>query len=256
MRQLWGLGVLFTGLALAAELAKLEVNGTVQHKRNNAIVQRYSSSSTLRLEPGDQVCATKGSAKLTVQLRVYTLEPRRIPCFELARPRTIWDDLVSTCQDLGLCQKAAQEAFARPARSRGEGDDQVPEVLLPSNFRLKNLLLPIQNGFILRLYNDTTVLERQVLDKRHFVLPVALLKTATRLEVQNQTGAVIYASKVAQQTINLPNAGSAKDQALWLLTTKNTGFAPAAYSYALEAKDQNLSAAIEKVVHLEFVGIQ
>ena len=146
MKKLALLGVfLLSTFVAAAEVAQLQLKGIAVHQRNAQTLQTLSKNAVLNLEPGDQVCVQQGNARLTVQLRVYALEARRTPCFELARPPSFWDSLVATCQDAGLCQKAAQQAFARPARSRSEEIIPAPSLLLPQNYNLKTLRLPNKN---------------------------------------------------------------------------------------------------------------
>lgn len=242
-----------------AQPAKLELNGKAKIERSDKTEQSYSRSGgtalTLNLGPGDRICVTEGNGKLIYGVKAYALQSPGTACFEVARPKSLWQNLVQSCQDIGVCKKEAEKAFVKEAKSRGLGGE-TPLLYLPGDFSLPALKLTIAGGQTLRLL-DAKGKEIQRLEAPDgtFSIPVESLKNAARLEVQNQSGVAVYGAPLRWVNIEGQGASGPREQALALWLSQNISYAPAAYSYLLAAGDSELAQTLEAQIRAEFRGV-
>ncbi|WP_027875883.1 hypothetical protein [Meiothermus cerbereus] len=241
-----------------AEPARLELSGKARLERPDQTVQTYTRSSgpalVLNLEVGDRLCVTQGKGRLQYGVRAFTLEARGAACFEVARPRSLWQSLVASCQDLGVCKKQAEAAFVKEARSRGL-EENIPVLYLPTDYRLETLYLVVAAGQTLRLLENQKELARIDASSEEFAIPSIVLRKATHLEVSSRSGVVVYRAPVrwvhlfAQVEAETPREAAL---ALWL--TSHIGYAPAAYSYLLAAGESELARILAAQIRQEFRG--
>lgn len=246
-------------LALAGP-ARLELGGKAQVTRSDGSTQSYNRSGgvtlNLNLEAGDRVCVLEGKGQLSYGVKVYTLSPSGTSCFEVARPKSFWDSLVASCQDIGVCKKEAEKAFVKEAKSRG-AEGSVPVLYLPADYRLPTLSLPISGGESLRLLSASG---KEILTLRSeaqgaFVLPTERLRGASRLEVRNPSGVVLYAAPIRWVRLEGQAApDSLYEAALFLWLTQEVSYAPAAYSYLVAGGNLELAQTLEAQIRSEFKG--
>lgn len=251
--------LLIVPLALAGQ-ARLELEGKAQVIRSDGSAQSYNRSGgvalNLNLEVGDRLCVIEGKGRLSYGVKAYTLTSPGASCFEVAKPKSFWDNLVASCQDIGVCKKEAEKAFAKEAKSRGAEGSTSP-LYLPADYSLPSLSLPIAGGQRLRLMNASGK-ELLTLDSDTgglFVLPTDKLKVASRVEVQNGSGVTVYAAPVRWVRLESEVApANPHEAALSLWLTQNLGYAPAAYSYLLASGDSDLAKTLETQIRAEFKG--
>jgi hypothetical protein len=241
-----------------AEPAKIELEGRLLLERADKTEQTYSRSGgsplTVSLEAGDRVCVTQGRAKLTYGVRVYTLQPASTACFEVARPVSAWQSFVKACQDIGVCKKEAEAAFAKQAKSRGLGGATAPTLYLTADYALASLKLPVA-GQTLRLLNiNNQEIYRAEAGTGFFEIPTEKLKTAQRLEVLDGAQAVIYSAPVMWVTLESDTGATPKERALGLFMAQDVRYAPVAYSYLLAAGESELASVVEAQIRAEFKG--
>lgn len=256
---LWAMGFLLGSFALAGQ-AKLELYGKAQVVRSDGSAQSYNRSGgaalNLSLDAGDRLCVTEGKGKLSYGVKAYILQSPGASCFELAKPKSFWDNLMASCQDIGVCKKEAEKAFVKEAKSRG-AEGSAPALYLPADYSLATLSLPIVGGQSLRLIKAS---KKELMGLSSdgnglFVLPVDKLKLASSIEVQNASGVVVYAAPVRWVRLEsevTPTNSHEAALALWL--TGNISYAPAAYSYLLASSDSDLAKVVENRIHAEFRG--
>lgn len=250
------LGWLSLGLA---EPARLELSGRVRLERVDQSVQTYNRNGgpalTLNLEAGDRLCITEGKGRLVYGVKAFVLEARGAACFEVARPKSFWQNLVASCQDIGVCKKQAEVAFIKEAKSRGP-EDNIPVLYLPTHYSLGTLTLTVANGQTLRLLDGANELQKvEAQGDGVFTISTDTLQKTGRLEVQSRSGLVVYAAPVrwvnftSEVVTNTPLEAAL---ALWL--TGDIGYAPAAYSYLLAAGENELTPILETQIRREFRG--
>lgn len=253
-----GMVLVYCSLALA-EPARLELSGKARLLRADQSVQTYTRSSgpalLLNLEAGDRLCLTEGKGRLLYGVRAFALEAGGMACFEVARPRSFWQNLVASCQDIGVCKKQAEVAFIKEAKSRNPAGS-APILYLPTDYSLDTLILTVAGGQTLRLLNGAS--ELQKLEARGvgiFTIATETLRKTERLEVQSRSGLLVYAAPVywvgfaSEVAANTPLEAAL---ALWL--TGEIGYAPAAYSYLLAAGASELASILEAQIRRELRG--
>ncbi|GIW26360.1 hypothetical protein [Meiothermus sp.] len=241
-----------------AEQARLELSGKARLERPDQTLQTYTRSGgpalVLNLGAGDRLCVTEGKGRLLYGVRAFTLEARGTACFEVARPRSLWQNLVASCQDIGVCKKQAEVAFIKEAKSRGP-EGNAPVLLIPTDYRLETLTLAVA-GQTLRLLEGPQELALIEASSEGFAVPSPMLRKATRLEVSNRSGVVVYAAPVrfvqfaSEVTVESPLEAAL---ALWL--TGHIGYAPAAYSYLRSAGHTELAGILAAQIRQEFRGV-
>ncbi|MDX2007379.1 MAG: hypothetical protein SFU83_19250 [Meiothermus sp.] len=241
-----------------AQRATLELNGRATLQRADQSVQNYNRAGTpalnLTLAAGDRLCVTQGSGKLTFGVKNFALEAGKAACFEVAKPKSFWDSLVASCQDIGVCKQQAQAAFVREAKSR-DLEGGVPYLFLPADYALTSLTLTVAAGRTLRLLGEGNKELARLEGSEKFAVPTEQLRGAARVEVRNASDVVVYSSPL--RWVNFASdvtANNPKEAALALWTTGDVSYAPAAYSYLLAAGDAELAALIETQVRREFRG--
>ncbi len=244
-------------LALAQQTS-LELSGKASLVRSDQTTQSYTRSGggalNLNLSPGDRLCVTEGKGKLVMGVRAFALEAGRTACFEVAKPKSFWDNLVASCQDIGVCKKQAEQAFVKEAKSR-DLIGNVPILFVPSNYSLPDLTLTVNGGQVLRLLDASNKEVGRLEAKDSFTVPLAQLQKAVRLEVLTASEGVIYAAPLrfvafdSEVSVNNP-----KESALQLWVTQNISYAPAAYSYLLASGDNELAKVLETQIRAEFKG--
>ena len=251
------LAALLLGSAQAQQ-ARLELNGRAILQRTDQTTQSYNreggTALNLTLAAGDRLCVTQGAGKLAFGVKNFSLEAGKAACFEVAKPRSFWNSLVSSCQDIGVCKQQAQAAFVREAKSR-DLEGNVPFLFLPVDYNLPNLTLSVNSGQTLRLLGADNRELAKLEGRETFQIPLDQLRQAVRLEVRNAAEVVVYSSPI--RWVNFSgdiNASNPRDAALALWTTNNVSYAPAAYSYLLAAGDTELAAVIVQQIRLEFRG--
>jgi hypothetical protein len=240
-----------------AQTVKLELDGKAQILRADQSAQNYSRSGgialNLNLGAGDRLCVTEGKGRLLYGVKSFNLSTPGSACFEVAKPKGLWQNLVASCQDVGVCKKEAQQAFTREAKSRSlEGI--IPILLMPADYSLSTLTLNIAGGKTARLLQDQTELAKLEADGS-FALPSQTLQKTTSIEVLNASGVVVYKAPLRWVTV----AGDAvpatpKEAALYMMTLENLSYAPAAYSYLLAAGETELASVLEAQIRAEFRG--
>lgn len=248
-----------SSLALAGQ-AKLELDGKAQITRADGSAQSYNRSGgaalNLSLDAGDRLCVLEGKGKLSYGVKAYTLTSTGASCFEVAKPKSFWDNLVASCQDIGVCRKEAEKAFVKEAKSRG-ADGTAPALYLPADYSLSSLSLPIAGGQSLNLINASRKEIATLSDdgKGLFAIPTEQLKAASRIEVQNSSGVVVYAAPVRRVTLESEiSPANPHEAALALWLTGNVSYAPAAYSYLLASGDTDLASVMASRIGTEFRG--
>jgi hypothetical protein len=241
-----------------AQQARLELNGRATLQRADQTVQSYNRTGgptlSLNLAAGDRLCVTQGSGKLAFGVKNFSLEAGKAACFEVAKPRSFWDSLVASCQDIGVCKQQAQAAFVREAKSR-DLEGGVPYLFVPADYALPNLTFTVANGRTLRLLGEGNRELARLEGTEKFVVTIEQLRGAARVEVRNSSDVVLYSSPL--RWVNFASdvtANNPKEAALALWTTNDVSYAPAAYSYLLAAGDTELAALIEAQVKREFRG--
>ncbi len=250
------LGWLSLGLA---EPARLELSGRARLERADQSMQTYNRSGgpalNLNLEAGDRLCIIEGRGRLVYGIKAFELEPGRASCFEVARPKSFWQTLVASCQDIGVCKKQAEAAFVKEAKSRGL-ENRVPVMYVPASYTLDTLTLAVSNGHNMRLMGENgELLGLEATGNGIFVIPTETLKNTWHLEVQSRSGLVLYAAPV--RWVHLATEATATgplEAALILWLTKDIGYAPAAYSYLLAAGASELFPILEAQIRREFQG--
>ncbi|MBI5812117.1 MAG: hypothetical protein HZB27_05815 [Meiothermus silvanus] len=241
-----------------AEPAKIELQGRLLLERADKTEQTYARSGgsplTISLEAGDRVCVTQGQAKLTYGVRVYTLQPASTACFEVARPVSAWQSFVQACQDIGVCKKEAEAAFAKQAKSRGPGDVPAPALYLTVDYALASLSLPIAGQTVRLLNIKNQEIYRAEAQTGSFEIPTEKLKTAQRLEVRDDAQTVIYSAPVMWVSMESDIGTTPKERALGLFMTQDVRYAPLAYSYLLAAGESELASVVEARIRAEFKG--
>lgn len=265
MNRTWPrvLGLLgLAGLAWA-QTAKLELNGQAQLLRANKVTvyaRSGGSPLTLGLEPGDRVCLTKGNGELSFGLRKYSLSAAGPACFEVARPPSVWQTMLETCRDLGVCKKQAQTVFAKEARGKGGLSEEPPTLDVPTTYMLPSLSLPIESNSLpktLSLFDPVgqELYQQELGSDTAFTLPMDKVRKAVRLEVRSGSGRLLYGGRIQQVIVDLGSATNPREQALQLFSTRSLGYAPAAYSYLLAARERELAAVVEAQIRAEFKGL-
>ncbi|MCX7782979.1 MAG: hypothetical protein N2318_04975 [Meiothermus sp.] len=240
-----------------AEQARLELSGKARLERPDQTMQTYTRSGgpalVLNLGAGDRLCITEGKGRLLYGVRAFALEARGAACFEVARPRSFWQNLVASCQDIGVCKKQAEVAFIKEAKSRGS-EGSVPVLYMPTDYSLETLTLAV-TGQTLRLLDSQQELARIEVGSEGFAVSSTLLRRATHIEAINRSGVVVYAAPVrwvhfaTEVTVESPLEAAL---ALWL--TGQIGYAPAAHSYLLATGDAELARILEAQIRQEFRG--
>ena len=258
--QLLAIGLVLLGSLALAGQARLELDGKAQITRADGSAQSYNRSGgvalNLSLDAGDRLCVTEGKGKLSYGVKAYVLTSPGASCFEVAKPKRFWDNLVASCQDIGVCKKEAQKAFVKEAKSRG-GDGATPALYLPTDYSLSTLSLPIAGGQSLRLINASgkELLALSSDGNGLFAVSTDKLKGASRIEVQNASGVVLYAAPVRWVMLESEVSPSNPHEAaleLWL--TGNVSYAPAAFSYLLASNDTDLASTVASRIGTEFRG--
>ncbi|GEM84368.1 hypothetical protein [Meiothermus hypogaeus] len=252
------LALAFLGSLGLAEQARLELMGKARLERPDQTVQTYTRSGgpalVLNLEAGDRLCITAGKGRLLYGVRAFALEARGAACFEVARPKSFWQNLVASCQDIGVCKKQAEVAFIKEAKSRGT-EGSVPVLYVPTDYSLETLYLVVAAGQSLRVLDSQQELAQIEVGREGFAVSSTLLRRATRIEAVNRSGVVVYAAPVrwvhfaSEVTVENPLEAAL---ALWL--TGQIGYAPAAYSYLLAAGSTELARILEAQMRQEFRG--
>ncbi|RIH88217.1 hypothetical protein [Calidithermus roseus] len=250
-------------LSLAAP-AKVELEGKLLLERADKTQQSYTRSGgsplSLSLEPGDRACVTQGRARLIYGNRVFTLQAPKA-CFEVARPRSFWDKLVQACQDVGVCQREAEAAFAKPARSRGESGG-APALYVPEFFDLPTLRLPIAGERypkVLKLLDaQGKEIYREEIARKDlegaYSLPADKLRLASRVQVKSTDNTFFYEAPVLWvqgEWLGLPTL---RERGLSLFLGQSLSYAPAAYSYFLASGDVQLAQTLERQIRESFAG--
>jgi hypothetical protein len=250
-------------LSLAA-LAKVELEGKLLLERADKTQQSYTRSGgsplSLSLEPGDRACVIQGRARLTYGNRVFALQAPKA-CFEVARSRSFWEKLVQACQDVGVCQREAETAFAKPARSRGEFGG-APVLYVPEFFDLPTLRLPIAGGRypkVLKLLDAKgQEIYREEIARKDlegaYSLPVEKLKLASKVQVKSTDNAFFYEAPVMWVQGDWPSLPTLRERGLSLFLSQSLSYAPAAYSYFLASGDTQLAQTLEQSIRASFVG--
>ncbi len=209
----------------------------------------------MNLEAGDRLCVTEGTGRLVYGVKAFVLEARGVACFEVARPRSLWQNLVASCQDIGVCKKQAEVAFIKEAKSRGP-EGHTPVLYLPTSYGLGTLTLTVASGQTLRLLDGASELQKvEAPGDGVFTIAADVLRKTRRVEVLRRSGLVVYAAPV--RWVNVASevaASSPLEAALALWLTGNIGYAPAAYSYLLAAGDDELARILEAQIRQEFRG--
>jgi hypothetical protein len=252
-----GFQLLAVGLAAPA---KLELDGKAKLERSDKSVQQYNRAGgtalTFGLEPGDRLCVIEGKGKLTFGVRNYSLGAAQTACFEVAKPKSFWTSLVQSCQDLGTCKKEAEKAFAKEAKSKGETSATAPDLYISTDFALSNLRLPVSGKTARLLDAGNKELLSLEASGETFEIPAEKLKMARRLEVKNASGVVVYTAKVLWVSLESEATPSTpREAALALMTSGNLSYAPAVYSYLLEAGEADLAKTVEGQIRAEFRGV-
>jgi|UniRef100_A0A7C3DLA0 hypothetical protein len=253
-----GIVLVFCSLALAGP-ARLELSGKARLLRTDQSVQTYTRNGgpalLLNLEAGDRLCLTEGKGRLLYGVRAFALEARGTACFEVARPRSFWQNLVASCQDIGVCKKQAEVAFIKEAKSRNLAGS-APILYLPTDYSLDTLTLTVTDGQTLRLLNGASELQKvEAQGVGVFTIATELLRKTGRLEVQSRSGLVVYAAPVYWVSFASEIAANAPlEAALALWLTSEIGYAPAAYSYLLAAGASELATILEAQIRREFRG--
>lgn len=249
-------GAVLGSLALAQQ-GTLELSGKASLVRSDQSTQNYTRSGggplNLSLGPGDRLCVTEGKGKLIMGVRAFALEATHTACFEVAKPKSFWDNLVSSCQDIGVCKKKAEQAFVKEAKSR-DLIGNVPVLFIPSNYTLPSLTLTINGGQVLRLLDASNKEVGRLEGNSSFEVPLALLQKASRIEVLTASEGVVYAAPLRFVAFDSEAAATPKDSALQLWVTQNISYAPAAYSYLLASGDSELAKVLETQIRAEFKG--
>jgi len=252
--------MLLLGSMALAEPAKLELNGKAKIERPDQTVQSYNRSGgtalSLNLGAGDRLCVTEGSGKLIYGVKAFALQTPGASCFEVARPKSFWQNLVQSCQDIGVCKKKAEKAFVKEAKSRGL-ESGTPVLYIPTTYSLPSLSLTVSSGQTLRLLDDKgrEIVRLETVEGGDFDIPNNNLKPAARVEVLSKSGVIVYAAPL--RWVNLESeisTSTLREQALQLWLTQDISYAPAAYSYLLAAGDNELAKAIEAQIRTEFRG--
>jgi curli biogenesis system outer membrane secretion channel CsgG len=188
-------------------------------------------------------------------VRAFALEARGTACFEVARPRSFWQNLVASCQDIGVCKKQAEVAFIKEAKSRNLAGS-APILYLPTDYSLDTLTLTVADGQTLRLLNGASELQKvEAQGDGVFAIATEALRKTGRLEVLSRSGLVVYAAPV--QWVSFASevaANTPLEAALALWLTSEIGYAPAAYSYLLAAGASELAPILEAQIRREFRG--
>ncbi|WP_337871519.1 hypothetical protein [Meiothermus sp.] len=253
-----GIVLVFCSLALA-EPARLELSGKARLLRPDQTMQTYTRSGgpalLLNLEAGDRLCVTEGQGRLLYGVRAFALEARGAACFEVARPKSFWQNLVASCQDIGVCKKQAEVSFIKEAKSRNPAGN-APTLYLPTDYRLGALTLTVASGQTLRLLNGASELQKvEAQGDGVFTIATEVLRKTGHLEVLSRSGLVVYAAPVQWVSFASEVAASTPFEAalaLWL--TSEIGYAPAAYSYLLAAGASELAPILEAQIRREFRG--
>lgn len=258
------LGMAVGSLSLAA-VAKVELDGKLLLERADKTQQSYTRSGggalNLNLEPGDRACVTQGKARLTYGNRVLTLQAPKA-CFEVARPKSLWDKLVQTCQDVGICQREAEAAFAKPAKSRGDAAGAVPPLYVPEFFDLPTLRLPVAGERypkVLKLLDaQGKEIYREEIARKDlegaYSLPADKLRLAARVQVKSTDNTVFYEAPVLWVQGEWPALPTLRERGLSLFLGQSLSYAPAAYSYFLASGDVQLAQTLERQIRESFVG--
>jgi hypothetical protein len=252
-----GFQLLAVGLAAPA---KLELDGKAKLERSDKSVQQYNRAGgtalTFGLEPGDRLCVIEGKGKLTFGVRNYSLGAAQTACFEVAKPKSFWTSLVQSCQDLGTCKKEAEKAFAKEAKSKGETSATAPDLYISTDFALSNLRLPVSGKTARLLDAGNKELLSLEASGDTFDIPADKLKAARRIEVKNASGVVVYTAKVLWVSVDSEATPSTpREIALALMTTGNLSYAPAVYSYLVEAGEADLAGVVKEQIQAEFRGV-
>jgi hypothetical protein len=255
-RVLMVIGFALIGWVSAMQV-QLELFGNVMLERRVGQSLSLSASGSINLEPGDRLCVLTGEANVIYQSRRYVLNPQRPRCFVLEKPAGFWASLLRLCQDSGFCAKEAETAFSREAV--GKGELTVPALSIPQDFNLPQLQLTIKNGKTLRLIDtqNREVFQQVAAPDTTFVLPVEVLKRARSVEVRNTTAAIVYAASVDWVEFGRTiQATTNRERGLELFASGQTGFAPASYSYLLNAGEVSLAKKLKEIIIEEFQGVQ
>lgn len=251
--------VLVWGSLGLAEPARLELSGRARLVRADQSLQTYNRSGgpalALNLAAGDRLCITEGQGRLLYGVKVFVLEARGAACFEVARPKSFWQNLVASCQDIGVCKKQAEVAFIKEAKSRNPAGN-APALYLPTDYSLGTLTLTVANGQTLRLLNGASELQKvEAQGDGVFTIATEALRKTERIEIVNRSGLVVYAAPVHRVSFASEVAANTPlEAALALWLTGEIGYAPAAYSYLLAAGENELTPILETQIRREFLG--
>jgi hypothetical protein len=243
--------VALSSIAQAVQV-RVELSGKARLERPNGTVQEIKPGNSifdLQLEPGDRLCLSEGTARVISGVRGYSLGANANPCFAVARPHSYWSTLSQTCKDIGACRKEAEKLMAVNASSKGNPEGRA-SLLIPTNYSLPLLHLPIAQGRLLRLFDnrDQLVYIEEAWSNAVFLIPVSRLKQAKRLEVRSAAQALVYAASVQWIELDLEFSSELRDQGLQILTAQQPGLLPVVFSYLQVAGETELAPTLKGLI--------
>lgn len=242
---------LIPGVGRADEAAELRPEGKVRVQFKGE-VREADTPLTLSLAPGDQLCVLQGRARLVLK------DERRLgpgECFQVPAPRSVVQSFAQFVQGLFARPRSAT---ATTLQSRGGECEQAPAVHLPRSFALPELLVPASgrpNPKTLKLLDaageEVYRLESGE-DRAVFAVPGEALAKASRLQILNSRGQVLYAGDIFRVEFAEPLPQDPREAAMTLLATGLTDYAHAAYSLLVSAGAAQEAKSLEEQIRVSF----
>lgn len=244
-----------SGLAFADEALQLrpEPKATVLLRDQ---LLGLDSPRAVVLGPGDRLCVREGLLKV-MQTGKAERSLKAGECLQAAA-RSAGKSLLGFVEEMFKPKPRTTSGASLQSRG-GECDaNTTPTLHLPRQVGVGDLLFPVlgrPNPKTVRLYDGGGRLlysQESPEDRAVMAIPLSELDQASRMEVVNARGDVLYGGDVYRVELTEPIPQDPREAALYFLATALPEYAPLAYTYLRRAGDTEAAKALEDQIRVAF----